>query len=152
MKIGGKTNAVIELMVVVTIILFLFALFSLRFNEFKKEARDTVRMSDMAVLKKSLFLYFNGNNLYPVSAGECLNKESAAGKKLIADKSLAYLAGDSRWPDKRPFYLSEKGEYAVPPARAFCYYYFSDGRKYYLSYFLENGAGESGGIKVVASP
>jgi len=147
-QIENKRNVVLEIFIGVIIVVILSAVFSLKFNEIKRGVRDAVRLEEIAVTQKALLIFINSSaaGVYPLSAGECLNADSLVIKNLFAADALAKVPSDPIWPAKQPLYLSRNG-YVEPPAKNFCYYYYSNGRFYHLSYYLEDYNG--GGVRVV---
>ncbi|MDO8592487.1 MAG: type II secretion system protein [bacterium] len=138
----------IELLVVISIIGFLTVASVVIFNIVRMNARDTVRVGNIATIKRALAMYLNDSATgYPASSGECLNAASGVGAELKARQSLLVVPTDPLWAVAPG---SVTNGVAVSPSKNFCYFYFSGDRSHYsVSYYLESSSkAGSAGINV----
>lgn len=150
----GKNNKIflsgftlIELLVVISIIGFLAVVSAVIFNIVRMNARDAVRVGNIATISRALAMYLNDSTTgYPASTGECLKESSGVGAELKAAKVLLIVPLDPLWVNTSPDSVS--GGIAVSPAQNFCYYYFSDfNNQYKISFFLESNS-KSGNVGI----
>lgn len=141
-----KGFTLIELLVVISIIGFLTVSSVVIFNIVRMNARDTVRVGNVATIKRALAMYLNDSLTgYPASTGECLKASTGPGKELMDAKVLLSVPVDPLWPTTIPSNVTSG--FAVSPSQKFCYYYFSDvSNQYKISFFLESNskAGNAG--------
>ncbi|MDD4271787.1 MAG: type II secretion system protein [Patescibacteria group bacterium] len=130
----------IELLVVISIIGFLTVASVVVFNIVRMNARDAVRVGNIATISRSLAMYLNDSRTgYPASAGECLKVSSGVGAELKAAQVLLEVPTDPLWPNTLPSSVTDGA--AVSPSQKFCYYYYSAfNNQYKLSYFLESNS------------
>lgn len=132
----------VELLVVISIIGFLTVSSVVVFNIVRMNARDAVRVGNIATIKRALAMYLNDSTTgYPASTGECISAGSGVGAELKAAQSLLDVPLDPLWPTAAP----ANGD--VENATNFCYYYKSETRDTYsIGYYLESSSksGESG--------
>lgn len=150
-QISTKTEGftLIELLVVISIIGFLTVASVVVFNIVRMNARDAVRVGNVATIKRALAMYLNDSTTgYPASTGECLKQASGVGSELKAANVLLIVPVDPLWPAVLPGTVS--GGFAVSPSNNFCFYYFSnDSAQYKISFFLEsNSKSGNAGINV----
>ena len=140
-----KGFTLIELLVVISIIGFITVSSVVVFNIVRMNARDTVRVGNIATIKRSLAMYLNDSLTgYPASVGECLKAVSGVGKELFDAKVLLLVPADPLWPEVAPAATD-----GIPNAGQtnFCYFYYSDDTtQYKISFFLESNskAGDAG--------
>jgi prepilin-type N-terminal cleavage/methylation domain-containing protein len=150
-KITLRTSGftLIELMVVISIIGFLLVAAIFSFSAVRIHSRDALRAGNAATFSRALALYMNDQGSYPLSAGECLNSNSGAGKDMKDSNVIVDIPVDPRWPAAVPTNINEDG-YAQGASTEFCYYYAGTETNYYISYYLESDS-KSGvaGIHVV---
>ena len=143
-RIKGFT--LIELLVVISIIGFIIVSSVAVFNIVRMNARDAVRVGNIATIKRALTMYLNDSLTgYPASNGECINAGSGVGKELKDAKVLLDVPVDPLWSAAVPSDITSG--FAVSPSQNFCYYYFSDVmNQYEISFFLESNskAGNAG--------
>jgi len=120
MKKGGFT--LIELLVVVSLIGILTGVIIaiLNPNKFKGQARDGVRLNDMAVIKGALEQYYAENNSYPAS------------------NSIPF---GSPWGT----YLKSTPTDPLAPSRVYCYRQDGNNQNYYLCATVEDTRNEKNG-------
>ncbi len=132
----------IELLVVISIIGFLTVASVVVFNIVRMNARDTVRVGNIATVKRALAMYLNDSATgYPASTGECIAAGTGVGAELKAAQVLLEVPTDPLWPAAAP----AGGD--VQNGSNFCYYYKSETRDTYsIGYYLESNsrAGQSG--------
>ena len=140
-----KGFTLIELLVVISIIGFITVSSVVVFNIVRMNARDTVRVGNIATIKRALAMYLNDSLTgYPASVGECLKAGSGVGKELLDAKVLLLVPVDPLWPEVVP-----GASDGIPSAGQanFCYFYYSDDTtQYKISFFLESNskAGDAG--------
>lgn len=141
----AKGFTLIELLVVISIIGFLTVSSVVVFNIVRMNARDTVRVGNVATIKRALAMYLNDSLTgYPASAGECLKAGSGVGKELMDAKVLLVTPTDPLWPAVVP--VATNGV-PTPGQTNFCYFYYSGAMdQYKVSFFLESNskAGNAG--------
>lgn len=142
----------IELLVVISIIGFLTVASVVVFNIVRMNARDTVRVGNIATIKRALAMYLNDSPTgYPPSnPGQCILAGSGVGKELKDGQVLLAVPVDPLWPTAAPSSITNG--VAVSPSQNFCYYYFSDDKdQYRISFYLESTS-KSGnaGINITA--
>ncbi|MBI4779390.1 hypothetical protein HY797_02980, partial [Candidatus Falkowbacteria bacterium] len=110
------------------------------FNIVRMNARDAVRVGNIATITRALAVYLNDSTTgYPASTGECLNAASGVGAELKAAQVLLTVPTDPLWPAVLPSSVS--GGAAVSPSQNFCFYYFSGfNNQYKISFFLESSS------------
>lgn len=123
----------IELLMVISIIGFLVVAAVVAFNIIRMNARDAVRVSNIATIKRALSLYLNDSLTgYPASTGECLSGNSGVGAELKQAETLKDALADPLWPNSAP------NPSLAEDTDGFCYWYVSESvDTYELSYFLE---------------
>lgn len=134
--IKTKGFTLVELLVVISIIGFI-AVFSVAvFNSVRMNARDAVRVANIATIQRALAMYLNDSTIgYPGSAGECLDASTGSGKKLVDDQVLLTMPTDPLWPAVAP------NPNVADDPDGFCYWYVSTNQNsYQLSYFLESSS------------
>jgi prepilin-type N-terminal cleavage/methylation domain-containing protein len=131
----------IELLVVISIIGFLTVASVVVFNIVRMNARDAVRVGNVATITRALAMYLNDSNSgYPQTDGQCLSASSGVGAALQNSKVLLDVPADPLWasepnptPNITPPYTSDSD--------GFCYYYVSTSNKEFeLYYFLESNS------------
>ena len=140
----------IELLVVISIIGFLTVASVVVFNIVRMNARDAVRVANMATIKRALAMYLNDSLTgYPASTGECLAASSGVGAELKAGQVLVDVPVDPLWPAAAPGSVTDG--LAVSPSQNFCYYYFSNDKdQCKLSFYLEsNSKSGNAGINTI---
>lgn len=145
----------IELLVVISIIGFLTTAAILSFNVVRMNSRDAVRSGNATTMSKALALFVNDNGYYPPSTGECLDSSDVGGL-LLADEVIVNIPLDPLWSASVPtsFNGGATHDYASNPSAEFCYWYYgsSDGKYYYISYYLEsNSKSGDAGIHVMTA-
>jgi prepilin-type N-terminal cleavage/methylation domain-containing protein len=137
-KSAGFT--LIELLVVISIIGFLTVSSVVVFNIVRMNARDAVRVGNVATVARALAMYLNDSITgYPASTGECLNASSGVGANLKTQKVLLAVPTDPLWPAAAPSNVT--AGLAVSPSNNFCYYYYSNAfNQYSISFFLESNS------------
>lgn len=130
----------IELLVVISIIGFLTVASVVVFNIVRMNARDAVRVGNIATISRALAMYLNDSRTgYPASTGECLKVSSGVGAELKASQVLLAVPLDPLWGAALPSSVSNG--VAVSPSQNFCYYYFSGfNNQYKISFFLESNS------------
>lgn len=129
----------IELLVVISIIGFLTVSSVVVFNVVRMNARDAVRVGNIAVIKRALAMYLNDSAIgYPASTGECIQQSSGVGAELKASNVLLVAPSDPLWPNVLPSNVN--GGVAVSPSQNFCYYFSGSGNQYNISFFLESNS------------
>jgi len=130
----------IELLVVISIIGFLTVASVVVFNIVRMNARDAVRVGNIATVKRALAMYLNDSLTgYPASNGECLKASQGVGKELKDAQVLLEVPFDPLWAASTPS-PSVAGD-----TDGFCYWYVASAiDAYELSYFLESNS-KSGG-------
>ncbi|MDP2708614.1 MAG: type II secretion system protein [bacterium] len=128
----------IELLVVISIIGFLTVSSVVVFNIVRMNARDAVRVGNIATIKRALAMYLNDSTTgYPASNGECISESSGVGAGLKQAQVLLAVPTDPLWPAAAPSNVTPS--VAVSPSENFCYYYFSDVKdQFRISYYLES--------------
>lgn len=151
-RLAGFT--LIELLAVISIIGFLTVASVVVFNIVRMNARDAVRVGNIATLSRALTMYLNDSRTgYPASTGECLKESSGVGAELKAAQVLLIVPVDPLWPAVLPSNVS--GGVAVSPSQNFCYYYFSEfNNQYKISFFLESNSksGNAGINSAIVNP
>ena len=144
----------IELLVVISIIGFLAVASVVVFNAVRMNARDAIRVGNVAAITRALAMYFNDSNTgYPASTGECLKASSGVGAELKAAQVILAVSTDPVWPDVSPG--SVDNGVAVSPSQNFCFYYYSDrSNQYKISFFLESNSksGNAGINTTIVAP
>jgi len=144
----------IELLVVISIIGFLTVASVVVFNIVRMNARDAVRVGNIATLTRALAMYLNDSKTgYPASTGECLKESSGVGAELKASQVVLAVPLDPLWAATLPSNVSSG--VAVSPSQKFCYYYFSgDNNQYKISFFLESNSksGNAGINTTIVAP
>lgn len=142
MRVKGFT--LIELLVVISIIGFLAVSSVVVFNIVRMNARDTVRVGNVATIKRALAMYLNDSLTgYPqtsLGVGQCLSATSGVGAELKAKQVLLVVPVDPLWPAADPKPNVTNG---VPNVgqKNFCYFYYSNvGNQYKISFFLESNS------------
>lgn len=152
--INRQGFTLIELLVVISIIGFLTVSSVVIFNIVRMNARDTVRVGNVATVTRALAIYLNDSTTgYPASTGECLNASSGVGAELKAAKVLLTVPTDPLWPAVVPSNIT--AGVAVSPSQNFCFYYFSEfNNQYKISFFLESNSksGNAGINTTVVAP
>ena len=144
----NKGFTLIELLVVISIVGFLTVASVVVFNIVRMNARDTVRVGNMATVRRALAMYLNDSTAgYYPSNGECISAAGGVGAELKAKQVLLAVPLDPLW-SVAPGSISNG--VAVSPSQNFCYYYFSGDREHYsVSYYLEsNSKAGNAGINV----
>jgi len=151
---GSAGFTLIELLVVISIIGFLSVASVVVFNIVRMNARDAVRVGDIATISRALAMYLNDSKTgYPASTGECLKQSSGVGAELKAAQVLLIVPSDPLWAAVLP--SNTNGGVAVSPAHSFCYYYFSEfNNQYKVSFFLESNSksGNAGINSTIVNP
>ena len=148
-KISKKPTGftLIELLVIISIIGFLAVASVVAFNIVRMNARDAVRVGNIATITRALAMYLNDSKIgYPASTGECLSESAGVGSDLKAAQVLLNVPVDPIWSDVRPSSVDDSGA-AVSPSENFCYYYYSAfNNQYKISFYLESNSksGSSG--------
>lgn len=145
---GNLTGfTLVELLVAISIIGFIAVTTMVVINVARKSARDTVRVANIATIKRALAMYLNDSTSgYPASTGECLSAGSGVGSGLISFKVLLSVPADPLWPTAVPSNIGTGANLgvAISPSNNFCYYYFSnfpsDSGQYRISFFLESNS------------
>lgn len=144
--IRAKGFTLIELLVVISIIGFITVSSVVVFNIVRMNARDTVRVGNVATIKRALAMYLNDSLTgYPASVGECLTATSGVGAELKAKQVLLDVPVDPLWPGPNIPYIPSPN--VAGDLDGFCYYYKSVSfDTYEIAYFLESSskAGQSG--------
>jgi prepilin-type N-terminal cleavage/methylation domain-containing protein len=121
-----KTNkfgfTLVELLVVVSIIGLLSGMVVISIKNVKAKARDSQRLSDMSTIVTALNMYHNDNNAYPIFDGYITNADVLS-TALKNAKALTSVPKDPL----------DSGTYRY-------YYQSSDGRDFYLEYYLETNS------------
>lgn len=141
-----KGFTLIELLVVISIIGFITVSSVVVFNIVRMNARDAVRVGNVATLQRALAMYLNDSPIgYPPSTGQCLAAVVGnPGNELKAKQVLLTVPVDPLWPTQAPAHTDGV---VTPGQTNFCYFYFSnDTTQYRISYFLESNskAGDKG--------
>ena len=151
---GKRGFTLIELLVVISIIGFLTVASVVVFNIVRMNARDAVRVGNIATLTRALDMYLNDSKIgYPASTGECLKESSGVGAELKASQVLLAVPADPLWPSALPSNVNSG--VAVSPSQKFCYYYFSEfNNQYKISFFLESNSksGNAGINTTIVAP
>lgn len=132
----------IELLVVISVIGFLTVSAIVIFNIVRMNARDAVRVGNIATIQRALAMYLNDSATgYPSSAGECLNAGAGAGFAMSNARVLITVPLDPLWSASAPNPIPN----ATPPyttdSDGFCYYYVSTAyNQYQIYYFLESNS------------
>ena len=135
----------VELLVVISIIGFLTVASVVVFNIVRMQARDAVRVGNIATLTRALAMYLNDSKTgYPASTGECLKASEKVGKELKDKQVLLTVPTDPLWPETPPGSIgvgvNDKG-LAIGASEKFCYYYFSEfNNQYKISFYLESNS------------
>lgn len=143
----------IELLVVISIIGFLAVASVVVFNIVRMNARDAVRVGNIATISRALAMYLNDSKIgYPASTGECLKVSSGVGAEFKAAQVILAVPLDPLWPTAAPAHTN-----GVPNAGQtnFCYFYFSAfNNQYKISFFLESNSksGNAGINTVIINP
>lgn len=142
-KMRGKSGfTLIELLVVISIIGFLTVASVVVFNIVRMNARDAVRVGNIATVSRALAMYLNDSKTgYPASTGECLKISSGVGAELKAAQVLLAVPTDPLWPAVLPGAIGTGVNIgvAVSPSKNFCYYYYSAfNNQYKISFYLES--------------
>lgn len=139
--------SLIELLVVMAIIGILASAATYSYSIARTQARDALRVGHIATITRALAMYTNDNNYYPISTGECLSN-GGTGAALINNEVIRSMPTDPLWPTAVP--SDYPNGYAEEPSSDFCYFYYSsDGKTYYLSYYLERTSDySSAGINI----
>lgn len=153
-KMHGKPGfTLIELLVVISIIGFLTVASVVVFNIVRMNARDAVRVGNIATLSRALAMYLNDSRTgYPASTGECLKESSGVGAELKASQVLLAVPTDPLWAAVLP--SSVNSGVAVSPSQNFCYYYSAYNNQYSISFYLESNSksGNAGINTTVVNP
>jgi len=151
-KSAGFT--LIELLVVISIIGFLTVASLVVFNIVRMQARDAVRVGNIATITRALAMYLNDSRTgYPASTGECLKAGSGVGKELKDAQVILAVPTDPLWPAVLPGSVSNG--LAVSPSTNFCYYYYSAiNNQYKISFYLESNSksGNAGINTAIVTP
>jgi prepilin-type N-terminal cleavage/methylation domain-containing protein len=152
-KIKGFT--LIELLITISIIGFVATAGFYLLTSIRMQSRDTLRVGNIDNIKKALSLYLNDQSRFPTSAGECLYDNNTVGSapyELKNKNSIVRTPSDPMWPQTIPNPRTADLHAATSTASNFCYYYWSDGVSFNLSYFLELTSTKTGaaGIHVVS--
>lgn len=117
-KMAVSTYSILAIVIFITIVLSVLSTIAL--NEARKKARDARRIADIKQLQTALEMYYNDNNLYPISDSiDELSKVISNGAKVVYMSNLP----------KDPFNRD-----------GFVYTYSSDeGIDYKITYSLEDG-------------
>jgi len=126
----------IELLVTISIIGFLTVASVVVFNIVRMNARDAVRVGNIATIKRSLAMYLNDSLTgYPASNGECLKASQGVGKELKDAQVLLEVPLDPLRAASMP------SPSIAADADGFCYWYVASANDAYeLSYFLESNS------------
>ncbi|MFA5360075.1 MAG: type II secretion system protein [Patescibacteria group bacterium] len=132
----------IELLVVISIIGFLTVASVVVFNIVRMNARDAVRVGNVATITRALAMYLNDSSAgYPASTGECLSASSGVGAALQNSKVLLDVPADPLWAASAPNPTPNITPPYTSDADGFCYYYVSTSNKEFeLYYFLESNS------------
>lgn len=116
--------------IIITIVAVIISIIlSVRFASAK--FRDIKRNSDITGLQKALDIYSDTSGKFPIAKIPiCLNGNDAVNKELIGKKYLLRSVYDPKFPDKNPSIWP-------PSENQSCYYYESDGTRYFVGYCLE---------------
>ena len=90
-----KGFTLIELLVVISIIGILAALIMTNFNAARGRARDAQRKSDLRQISTSLRMYYNDNNLYPLTADLTFGSDFSGGEMIY----MKYVPHDPSWEE-----------------------------------------------------
>lgn len=138
----NKGFTLIELLVVIGIIGLIITMATYSFLNVRTKARDAQRSRDAATIRSALELYLNNDEGYPVSDGECINLNSEVVNILNSkDYIVPNVLKDPLWASIEPTVFhggTEKKDYAIDSSHNFCYWYYGETNRYYLSYYLEN--------------
>lgn len=136
-KSAGFT--LIELLVAISIIGFLAVASVVVFNIVRMNARDAVRVGNIATITRALAMYLNDSRTgYPASTGECLKESSGVGANLKTEQVLLVVPTDPLWPIAAPAHIN--GVVNVGQTN-FCYFYYSGfNNQYKISFFLESNS------------
>ncbi len=139
-KIRNKSGfTLVELLVVISIIGFLTVSSVVVFNIVRMNARDAVRVGNIATVKRALAMYLNDSltGYPPSNPGQCLALGSSVGTELRAKQVLLNVPVDPLWPATAPTNVTNG--VAVSPSEKYCYFYFSDSKdQFRISYYLES--------------
>jgi len=148
---------VIELLVVISIIGFIAVSSVVIFNIVRMNARDAVRVGNIATITRALAIYLNDSGTgYPPSTGECLkvgSEPGGVGNELKDKQVLLTVPTDPLWPTALPGSISNG--LAISPSNNFCYYYYSEySNQYKISFYLESNSkfGNAGINATVVGP
>jgi len=123
-----KGYTAVELLIVVSILIFIVTLITVSITGMRQKSRDATRLNHINTIRKGFDLYLTATSKgYPASIGECLSNSSPTGVTLISADAVKNIPTDPLWPSAIP---NDTG--------GFCYYYISDDYDVYtLDYFLE---------------
>jgi len=139
--ISGFADTKIFVILVVVIVLLAGVLWKI--GTIGAAARNIKRNYDITNLQKALRLYNNGEGKFPVSNGAmCLDGSDSIIRKLVDKKYLLH-------PVKDPKNSSIVPENWPPSDGQSCYYYESDGNKYFIGYCMEGLLKKSAKCKYV---
>lgn len=147
-----KTIRVFALILFVgAIIIFIIAVYVSK--DVLRQKRDIARINDIQLINTALKNYYQQYQVYPVSNGECLNQKSSTMQELVETKNVGFVIGDPLWSETSPqvFVHPDNTDIATSSANNFCYWYYADKDKYFLSYYLEGDyRGYKRGINLIS--
>ncbi len=136
----------IELLVVISIIIFLITYGVLKINDSRMKARDAQRVANLKQLSSALELYYDKNGSYPTLT--CLESPwwNCWGQPnwncSTYPGSLKCLLVDGGFIGSMPrdpiFY--DDGQACGAPSATRAFYYYSDGKSYFLCTNLESSS------------
>lgn len=129
-------KTIIEIFFVVIIIVVFASFLFFQFYKIKTHVRNNIREGNIADIQKALLFYYNSTHSYPLSEGECINKNSSITEKVEKIKLVNKIPEDPVWPSDKPSLIDDKG---IPDKDStnFCFWYVSGGKNYKLFYYLE---------------
>lgn len=145
MRNRSRGFALIELLVVISIIGILSSVVLASLRQSRARSRDAARIASIKQLQNALEIYFLDNKRYPISTGcgaivpgpnWCNSAQTFSGQRWIRDNGVdaplaPYISSESR----DPIQLASPN---WTPLNGGTYYYYSpDGRFYFLVYGLE---------------
>ena len=133
----SNKKIIIEIFGVAIMIIIFTAAFFFKFYSLKTKVRNNIREGHIAEIRKSLFFHKNQKGHFPVAPkGECIHNGGKVKEKIQKLSIVDSISADPVWPETPPPSLKE-GHIPQEENINFCYWYVSNGKDYYLSYYLE---------------
>ena len=120
----------IELLVVIAIVGILIGLSFIGLQGAREASRDSKRKSDIELIRSGLEIYRSDCNAYPVGQGDASSILATGGYSLAGDGSVSSCLSTNIYISQIP---------SDPTSPAGNYLYWSDGVKYEICAFLEQG-------------